>query len=73
MLLYAVFVTSALCYLILTWANSHVSSIMVTAFWPVQVRERGREREERERGERENSCYTTIGPGSHHSVVVPCW
>ena len=36
-MVYATFVTSALCYLLITWANSQVSSILVTAFWPVQV------------------------------------
>ena len=37
-LIYAVFISSALCYLLITWANFHISSIIVTAFWPVQVR-----------------------------------
>ena len=36
-LVYAIFITSALCYLLITWANSQLSSIIVTAFWPVQV------------------------------------
>ena len=36
-LVYAIFITSALSYLLITWANMHISSIIVTAFWPVQV------------------------------------
>ena len=36
-LVYAIFVTSCLCYLLLTWANLHLSSAIVTAFWPLQV------------------------------------
>ncbi|XP_003387276.1 PREDICTED: WAT1-related protein At5g45370-like [Amphimedon queenslandica] len=36
-LVYATFITSALCYLLITWANSQVSSILVTASWPLQV------------------------------------
>jgi drug/metabolite transporter (DMT)-like permease len=36
-LVYAVFITSALCYLLITWANLHLPSTIVTAFWPVQV------------------------------------
>ena len=37
-IVYAIFVASALCYLLITWANMHVSSTLVTAFWPLQVR-----------------------------------
>lgn len=36
-IVYAIFVASALCYLLITWANMHVSSTLVTAFWPLQV------------------------------------
>ena len=36
-LVYAIFINSALCYLLMTWSNLHLSSILVTAFWPVQV------------------------------------
>ena len=36
-LVYAIFITSALCYLLITWANMHISSIIVTASWPIQV------------------------------------
>ena len=36
-LVYAVFITSAFCYLLITWANLHLPSTIVTAFWPVQV------------------------------------
>jgi len=36
-LIYAVFITSALCYMLITWSNMLVSSSVVTAFWPLQV------------------------------------
>jgi drug/metabolite transporter (DMT)-like permease len=36
-LVFAIFVTSALCYLLITWTNLHLSSSIATAFWPVQV------------------------------------
>ena len=36
-LVYAIFINSALCYLLMTWSNLHLSSTLVTAFWPVQV------------------------------------
>lgn len=36
-LVYAVFIASALCYLLLTWSNLHIASSVVTAFWPLQV------------------------------------
>lgn len=36
-LVYAVLVSSGLCYGLLSWANKRVSSTVVTAFWPVQV------------------------------------
>lgn len=36
-LVYAIFISSALCYLLMTWSNLHLSSILVTAFWPVQM------------------------------------
>jgi membrane protein implicated in regulation of membrane protease activity len=35
-LAYAVCVSSSLCYALLTFANKHVSSTLVTAFWPLQ-------------------------------------
>ena len=34
---YAVFVSSALAYGLITYCNKYVSSIVVTSFWPVQV------------------------------------
>eukprot|EP00054_Salpingoeca_dolichothecata_P020226 m.127267 g.127267 ORF g.127267 m.127267 type:complete len:344 (+) comp23536_c0_seq2:77-1108(+) len=34
---YAVFISSALCYGLITWANKQVSAMVVTAFWPLQV------------------------------------
>eukprot|EP00056_Hartaetosiga_gracilis_P004941 m.79744 g.79744 ORF g.79744 m.79744 type:complete len:202 (-) comp11987_c0_seq6:83-688(-) len=34
---YAVFISSALAYGLITFANKYVSSVVVTAFWPVQV------------------------------------
>ena len=37
-LIYAVLVTSSFCYLVITFANKHISSTVVTAFWPGQVR-----------------------------------
>lgn len=36
-LAYAVFVSSALCYGLITWCNKYVSAIVVTSFWPLQV------------------------------------
>ena len=36
-LLYAIFVTSALCYVLITWCNMQVNSSFVTASWPLQV------------------------------------
>ena len=36
-LAYAVLVSSALCYGLISWTNKHVSSLFVTSFWPVQV------------------------------------
>lgn len=36
-LAYAVLVSSALCYGLITFCNKHVSSLVVTASWPVQV------------------------------------
>ena len=36
-LVYAIFVAAALCYMLLSWSNKHVSPSVVTAFWPVQV------------------------------------
>ena len=36
-LIYAIFITSALCYLLITWSNVHLSATIVTAFWPTQV------------------------------------
>ena len=35
--MYTVFITSALCYLLITWTNIHLSATLVTAFWPAQV------------------------------------
>lgn len=36
-LIYAVFVSSALAYGLVTWANKYLPSSVVTAFWPIQV------------------------------------
>lgn len=36
-LVYAIFVSSALCYGLITFANKHISGTVVTAFWPLQV------------------------------------
>ncbi|XP_065919164.1 uncharacterized protein [Dysidea avara] len=36
-LVFAILVTSALCYLLITWANQHFPATIVTAFWPFQV------------------------------------
>ena len=36
-LVYAVIITSNLCYILLSWANSRTNSSIVTAFWPFQV------------------------------------
>ena len=37
-LIYAIFISSALCYMLISWGNMHVSPSVVTAFWPFQVR-----------------------------------
>ena len=36
-LVYAIFVASALCYMLITWGNMLVPASLVTAFWPLQV------------------------------------
>ena len=36
-IIYAIFITSALCYLLITWCNMQISSTVVTATWPLQV------------------------------------
>lgn len=36
-LIYAVFVTSALNYILITWIITKISATLVTAFWPLQV------------------------------------
>ena len=36
-LIYAIFITSALCYMLITWCNMQVNSSFVTACWPLQV------------------------------------
>lgn len=36
-LIYAIFISSALCYMLITWCNMLVSASVVTAFWPLQV------------------------------------
>uniref|UniRef100_A0A7M5V6G7 EamA domain-containing protein n=1 Tax=Clytia hemisphaerica TaxID=252671 RepID=A0A7M5V6G7_9CNID len=36
-LIYAIFVTSALCYGLITWCNMQVNASFVTASWPLQV------------------------------------
>ena len=38
-LIYAVFITSAMCYMLITWSNVHLSATIVTAFWPTQVKQ----------------------------------
>lgn len=35
-LVYAIFITSALCYLLLSWCNMHAPPTVVTASWPLQ-------------------------------------
>ena len=35
--LYAIFITSVLCYLLISWCNMHLSASLVTATWPLQV------------------------------------
>lgn len=35
--IYAVFITSGTCSMLLAWTNLHLSSTVVTAFWPLQV------------------------------------
>ena len=34
---YAIFIASALCYLLITWSTMQISATLVTAFWPLQV------------------------------------
>ena len=36
-LIYAVFITSALCYMLISWCNKEINSTLVTASWPLQV------------------------------------
>lgn len=36
-LIYAVFIASGMCYLLITWCNSMISTSVVTATWPLQV------------------------------------
>ncbi|XP_066934393.1 uncharacterized protein [Clytia hemisphaerica] len=36
-LLYAIFITSAMCYMLITWCNMQVNSSFVAATWPLQV------------------------------------
>ena len=37
--IYAVFIMSAMFYLLFTWTNIHISATIITAFWPAQVSE----------------------------------
>jgi hypothetical protein len=37
-LAYAILITSSLCFALIAYANRIVAPILVTAFWPVQVR-----------------------------------
>jgi len=36
-LVFAIFIASATCYLLVTWSNLHLSASIATAFWPFQV------------------------------------
>lgn len=36
-MLYGIFITSALCYFLVTWSNKYLPSTMVAAFRPIQV------------------------------------
>jgi len=36
-LLYAIFITSAVCYSLITWTSKHLYPSVLTAFWPLQV------------------------------------
>ena len=36
-IIYAIFIASALCYLLITWCNMQISASLVTASWPLQV------------------------------------
>ena len=36
-IVYAIFIASALCYLLITWCNMQISASLVTASWPLQV------------------------------------
>jgi drug/metabolite transporter (DMT)-like permease len=36
-IIYAIFIASSLCYLLITWCNMQVSASVVTATWPLQV------------------------------------
>jgi len=38
-LLYAIFITSAVCYSLITWTSKHLYPSVLTAFWPLQVRD----------------------------------
>jgi len=36
-ILYAIFIASSLCYLLISWCNMQISASLVTATWPLQV------------------------------------
>ncbi|KXJ22509.1 WAT1-related protein At3g45870 [Exaiptasia diaphana] len=36
-IIYAIFVASSLCYMLITWCNMQISATVVTATWPLQV------------------------------------
>lgn len=36
-ILYAIFIASGLCYLLISWCNMQISASLVTATWPLQV------------------------------------
>jgi len=36
-IIYAIFIASSLCYMLITWCNMQVSATVVTATWPLQV------------------------------------
>ena len=36
-ILYAIFVNSGLCYLLISWCNMQISASLVTATWPLQT------------------------------------
>lgn len=66
-LVYAIFITSAACYLLVTWSNMHLPTTIVTAFWPLQVHKLLAV------ASADNSLLTAAGSGNSVSIVLHHW